>query len=351
MKSTIRLRLFVWLAGMLTAFISIQAVWWFLYELSEHWKGQAESFSEELEELIILLTIDAIVFPIILLAMWLLSKRMLRPLSTIADTAHRIQSGHMDERITGAFSDDEVGMLAESINSAFDRYHDAVERLRRFSADASHQLRTPLTAMRSTGEVCLQKTRTPKVYQETIGGMLEEVQRLSHTVEQLLTLARLESERVRESFTPLDVAAATEETAELYRQAAQDKKLALVVSARAGLHVNGNPALLQQVIANLLDNAIRHTPVRGEVHVSVEPVGSQEVMLTVADTGPGIPEAYRALVFDRFNSVPGLHMSSSGSGLGLAIVADIVRLHGGSVEIDSNGARGAVFRVRWPLVS
>jgi signal transduction histidine kinase len=263
----------------------------------------------------------------------------------MAHTAQRISAGRFEERVSVPENHGEITELAHTLNHAFDRYQDAIDRMKNFASNASHQLRTPLTAMRSVGEVALQKARAPEEYRETIGSMLEEVQRLAHVIEQLLLLARMESAELRRHFVDSDAAGEMTSVVALRKPIIESKGLQLDFVPRAAVSIKANPALLRQAFANLLDNAIRHTPEGGRIELAVES-GNDEILVRVADTGPGIPEHFRHKLFERFS--PGVSTDQQGTGLGLAIVAEVVKVHGGSLQVESVPGQGATFTMRLP---
>lgn len=170
---------------------------------------------------------------------------MIRPIQTITLAADNICSGHFEDRIsTNNMPDDEMRRMATTINAAFDYYHDAVERLRRFSGDASHQLRTPLAAMQSVGEVALSRDRYPEEYQQALANMLEEVRRMSRVTEQLLRLARLDRTEVRTSFVRLDIGRIVQRTAAIFQPLCDEKRVNFYVETTDGLLVLGHEDLL-----------------------------------------------------------------------------------------------------------
>jgi signal transduction histidine kinase len=270
---------------------------------------------------------------------------MLQPLQNIRETSERIIAGKLDERIVTDHPDDELGRLARAINEAFDRHRDAIFRQQRFASDASHQLRTPLTAIRATGEVCLQKDRAPEEYRETIGSMLEEVQHLSDLVEKLLMLARLGPEHVRRAFAPVELGSLIRATVMQYETIAAAKNIRIAVETADRRRVLGDAALLQQMTSNLIDNALRHTPDGGLIRVEVKTWLDTRAAMFVRDNGPGVAPELRANLFQRFARGPGAD-TAAGSGLGLAIVSDIVSLHNATIELlDQPGAN---FRILFP---
>ena len=349
MKSSLRVRYVGWILILMSLLFLFQLVAFAAYEIKE-WRewGTMEHVKEDVKELLILVGIDAVVLPLILLVSWVVAGRMLDPLQSVANTARRIGAGNLSERVVYPTEHDEIGSLVQTVNGAFDKYQDALQRLQRFTSDASHQLRTPLAALRSVGEVCLQQDRQSAEYRDTLGAMLEEVGRLSTIVEKLLLLARLERTEVRSHFERVDVAALADRVVQAFLASAQDKGIAMVLEAEARVDVDGDADLLHQVVANLVDNAIRYTPPGGSIRVHVQRAGGK-MKLVVADSGTGIPEEHRARVFERFSRGPGA--ASGGSGLGLAIVADIVRIHGGAVDVGTSPQGGAEFRVVLPLAA
>lgn len=347
MKINLRKRYVFWLLLMMVALVALQLLAFAVYEVAEigSWKNQ-EEVEEEVGEILVLLVVDALILPVVLLISWGISGRMLQPLRAVADTAQRISAGRLQERITTPIPDDEMAGLVQSVNLAFDKYQGVLRRLEQFTSDASHQLRTPLAALRMMGEVSLQRARTPEEYRETIGGMLEEVGRLSDIVDKLLQLARLEPAQVRERFTEVNLSQLAADTVQSFSLLALDRGVALETRGPAGLLVRGDHNLLRQALSNLIDNALRHTPSGGFIRVQLDR-RDNGIELSVKDSGPGIPPAYRDQVFGRFVRVPG--SPGPGSGLGLAIVSDIVAIHEGSVTLgpDEPG-QGAAFVMRLP---
>ena len=347
MKRSLRFRYFRWLALLLLSYyaIYIAAVYVFnRFEIHELHHDAAE----ERMEFVWMAAIGGLVLPFVLALAWLFSKRMHDPLRQIASTAERIGLGQLDERLVVPGDRGEIARLSRTLNEAFDRYQRSVERLREFSSNASHQFRTPLTAMRSIGEIALQKPRTPEEYREIIGSMLEEVQRLSNVVEQLLLLARMEFGGLRRNFTKCRPAAIIRDSLELRSALLEGKSVKLVTSLDEEVETYANADLLRQAIGNLVDNAIRHTPEGGSVSVSVRRSGN-EYEVCIADTGAGIPESYRHRMFERF-SRGATTTDNQGVGLGLAIVAEVVRLHEGAIEVTSTEGKGARFVLNLPII-
>ena len=348
MKLNLRQRYVFWLMLMMVVLVGLQFLAFAVYEIAEidSWKN-AEEVEEEVGEIMVLLGVDALILPLVMLISWIISGRMLQPLHAVASTARRVSAGQLQERVTTPFPDDEMAALVQTVNQAFDKYHAVLRRLEQFTSDASHQLRTPLAAMRMLGEVSLQKNRSPEEYRETLGGMLEEVGRLGEIVDKLLLLARLEPAQVRERFQVVEVSALVAETVESFALLATDRGVNLTAECSPGLRVNGDGNLLRQALSNVLNNALGHTPVGGSISVQVRVIPAHAVEIAVRDTGPGVPPDYRDRIFERFVRVPG--SSAPGTGLGLAIVHDILHVHGGTVRLEDTPGPGATFVLQLPM--
>ena len=281
-----------------------------------------------------------------LIAGYFLAGRVLTPVGAMAATARRITAESLAERLPVESPEDEFGRLATVFNDTLSRLQESFERLRRFTADASHELRTPLTAIRSVGEVALQSQRDPAAYREVIGSMLEEVDRLTRLVENLLTLTRAESGRIQPRREAVDVGVLATSVADHLRILAEEKDQRLSVDVHGHVVAECDPAILRQGLVNLVDNAIKYTPAKGLIDVDVTHGPSGEVVVEVRDTGPGIPAQHRERVFERFYRVDAARARESGGmGLGLAIARWAVEANGGRIELESEEDQGSVFRM------
>ncbi|HEY6340750.1 MAG TPA: ATP-binding protein [Bryobacteraceae bacterium] len=287
------------------------------------------------------------------LAGYFLARRALSPLDRMARRAHEINAERLDARLEVENPGDELGRLAVAFNETLARLEEAFDRLRRFTSDAAHELRTPLTAIRSVGEVGLQRDGSPEVsaehYREVIGSMLEESGRLSHLVDSLLTLARADAGQIRQRKDAIAVVPLVREVSALLDTVAEEKNLRLEVQGAVPAQVTGDRAILRQVLVNLLDNAIKHSPPGTQVWVRVRGEGERNVAIEVEDSGPGIAAAHRDRIFDRFYRVDeGRSREDGGAGLGLSIAKWGVEAHGGRLELDCPDGRGCIFRLRLP---
>jgi two-component system, OmpR family, sensor kinase len=280
----------------------------------------------------------------------------LRPLSRMEVTAGVIAAGELSRRVSPADGRTEVGRLGRALNAMLDRLEAAFaerqaseDRLREFLADASHELRTPLASIRGYAELFrMGATQTRQDTETAMRRIEDESRRMGVLVEDLLTLARLdEAPELRRQ--PVDLAKLARDAAKDALATAPDRSIS--VTGPAVAVVSGDPHQLHQVVANLMRNALVHTPAGSAIEVSVEG-GPESVAVSVRDHGPGLSEDARARLFDRFwRSEGGRERGKAGAGLGLAIVRDIVAAHGGEVAAGNAPDGGAVFVVRLPLTA
>ncbi len=349
MKFTFRSRLFLYLLLLLALFVVSQAGIYVYVEWAHRSANPRETMEEGWTEVADAMELTLLLVPMLVAAAWLISRWMIRPLRVMAATAGRIRHGRWTERIeTASMPDDETRSLAETVNAAFDGYAAVLGRLERFSGDAAHQLRTPIAAMRSLGEVALSRAREAAEYREALVTMLAELDRLTRIVEQLLQLSRLESGALRERFLPVALEATVAQVQHIYQPLAEARgvTLAAEVSPRA-LYVDGIEELLVELLGNLVDNALRHTPAGGSIRIQGTAAPDRNtVCLAVTDDGPGIPREFARRIFDRFTRIPGAE--SGKAGLGLALASEIAAVHGGRLTLTNPGQPGARFECRLP---
>jgi len=280
-----------------------------------------------------------------------LIRSSLRPLDSMAARAQKITSRSLHERMPLSNTGDELQQLSISLNRMIERLEEAFHHISRFSADVSHELRTPLTIMRGELETAVQNPRIDADLREMLGAVLEETVRLSKIVDQLLTMSRLDAGEGFLDVTHFDFSALVRTTVEYMRLLADEKKLALKVDAAEEVQVEGDQSRLQQVVVNLLDNAIKYTPEGGSINVNVtgEP---DEAVLAVTDTGIGISQEGQTHIFERFYRTDKARSRElGGTGLGLSIVKSIGAAHGGRVSVQSAEGRGSTFRFEIPRLA
>ncbi|MEV0645130.1 ATP-binding protein [Phytomonospora sp. NPDC050363] len=280
--------------------------------------------------------------PVILLVVavvtWLVTRRALRPVAAIRAELASITAGDLSRRVPEPPSRDEIGDLARTTNATLAQLESSVDRQRRFIADASHELRSPIATLRAQLEV---GAAHPELLRPD--GLLDDVVRLQRLATDLLLLARLDAgEGV--STSRVDLTETVRE--DVARRAATDR-FPVRLSVEEGLYVNGVRGQLERVLGNLLDNAQRHADSTVAVELRAE---GRAVLLGVDDDGPGIAPAQRAGVFDRFVRLDDARSrDDGGAGLGLAIVRDVVVAHGGTVHLGESALGGARFEVRLPV--
>jgi signal transduction histidine kinase len=244
---------------------------------------------------------------------------------------------------------DEPGRLATAFNETLARLERSFEQLRRFTSDASHELRTPLTAIQSVGEVGLRGEPTAEHYRTVIESMLEETARLTRLVESLLTIARADSGQIQLNRAAVTVLPLLREVGSFVEILADDKAQRLVIEGNEFLCVHGDRAILRQVVMNLLDNAIKYSPVGGGIFARVTAAEDRTLCIEVEDSGPGIATAHRDRIFDRFyRADEDRSRDSGGAGLGLAIAKWGAEAHGGRLELVCPPSSGCIFRVLLP---
>jgi heavy metal sensor kinase len=279
---------------------------------------------------------------------YVLARRALTPIDHLASEARRITADRLHERLSVPNPNDEIGRLAAVINDTFTRLEASFDKLRRFTADASHELRTPLSVIRGIGEVGLSGTRTPAEYKEALGSMLEEVDRLTSLVDTLLRLSHGDAGTVRLSREPVDLGQLASEAASSLALLAEERSQRLVVDAADRVMVPIDRLVLREAITNVIDNAIKYSPVASTIHLRVHPEQGHAV-LEVEDQGPGVPREYRDRIFDRFFRVDeGRSRDRGGSGLGLAIAKWAVEVNRGRISIEDAPGGGALFRIVLP---
>jgi heavy metal sensor kinase len=294
----------------------------------------------------------AVLSVLIVLAGTLLAHRLagniLEPVRRIASTARSLSQHELHRRVEVDVPPDELGELVETFNGMLARLEASFESLRRFTADASHELRSPLALMLSELEGTLARARTPAEYEQVLRDLEAEVEHMARMVDQLLMLARADAGALQPAATNLDVADFLHETAARWRPMADRRRVLLDVDAPDSGSVAADPDLLRRVMDNLLDNATRHSPAGTSVRLTGAPAAGGW-SIEVQDEGPGVPLAARAGLFERFARVDDARARDrGGAGLGLALSRAIAESHGGSLQLVSPNGRGATFRLFLP---
>jgi heavy metal sensor kinase len=282
---------------------------------------------------------------------YLLARRALAPVDRMAAEAEQITATRLDRRLDVPNPDDELGRLGATLNGMIARLERSFEETRRFTADAAHELRTPLAVMRNVAEVALRSPREPEHYRRVLGDVLEEVERLTRLAEQLLFLCREDAGLVSLAKTEVRLDDLARDAAEHMGVVAEAKGLTLETGRLTPCAVKADEDQLRRLLFNLLDNAIKFTQAGGSVRVGLER-SDERALLTVADTGAGIPAEHLPHVFERFYRVdPARGLEGGGTGLGLAICRSVAEAHGGHLRVESEVGRGTRVRVEMPVLA
>lgn len=278
----------------------------------------------------------------------LVSRPMLRRIDAINQTSREIMAGALDRRIPVRGSDDEFDRLAGNLNEMLDRIAQLVASVREVSDNIAHDLRSPLARLRSRLELTLADEGDEDAYRRAIARTIEEADALLKTFNSLLRIARLEAGVETGQFETFDLDGLIGDVAELYAPLAEERTVALDAEPGGAGRIRGDRDLLFQALANLLDNAIKFSPVGGTVAIAARGRG-QGVEIAVADGGPGIPDALKERVTERFFRIDASR-NAPGAGLGLSLVAAVAERHGGSLELGDNqpGLRVALTLPREP---
>lgn len=278
---------------------------------------------------------------------WWLSSRAIRPIQDISATAIKISTGDLSQRIPAADTDSELDQLAGVLNSTFSQLEAVFEQQARFTSDAAHELRTPVSVMLTQTQAVLTRDRPAAEYREAVEACQRAAQRMRRLIESLLELARLDARQEPMKRRRVDLAQTAGDCIELLRPLAAERRIAI----HADLPVTacaGDADRLAQVITNLVTNAIHYNREEGEVRITARQQNGAAT-LTVADTGPGIAAEELPHIFERFWRADKARGGATGrTGLGLAIAKSIVDAHGGSIKVESQPGIGTIFIVRIP---
>jgi two-component system, OmpR family, sensor kinase len=309
-----------------------------------------ESIEDTLRRFLVLLIVAIpIALAVSLAGGWFLAGRALRPVDAITLAAQRIAAGDLSQRLSVLDSPDEIGRLAGTFNDMIGRLDASFRQIRQFTSDASHELRTPLTVMKGETELVLRRPRPLEDYQTVLESNLEEIDRMTHIVDELLFLSRADMGEVKMESLPVALESLVED---IYRQATllgQDRNVEVVLGTVMPAVVQGDELRLRELLLNLVENAVKYSHPGGKVEVSLLNDG-QQARLSVTDHGIGIAKDDHKRIFDRFFRTDEARAhTKKGTGLGLAICAWIAESHKGRVEVQSDVGQGSTFTVVLPL--
>ena len=287
---------------------------------------------------------------IAILGGWFVAGRALAPIKRISEAARAMSGGNLDARIAVEHTESELEQVASTLNDAFDRLRLAVEEQRRFTADASHELRTPISVLRAETEWALDRERTTQRYKDALAISRRAALRMQDTVERLLSLVRSEVAHDAQQRAPVAIQSLIEGVAAWLAPMAQERNVRLAIEGDA-VTVNGDAEQLREALNNVIANAILYNKPGGAVTIASRVIGTT-ARIEVVDTGIGIPHDAVGRVFDRFFRVDKARSrESGGSGLGLSIARTIVVAHSGDISVTSEPGVGSAFVITLPALS
>jgi len=279
---------------------------------------------------------------------WILARRSLSPIGYIASKTRSVSSQNLSERLTPRGAGDEMDDLIGTINGMMARLESSFKRMAEFTADASHELKTPLCAMRGEAEVLLLRERKPEEYQEGLAHFVEQFDHLNQLINDLILLSKFDTSQVELKRAPLRLDLLIQDLSHLFQVLAEQKNISLEIGDLEEVTVIGDKVRLQQLFTNLIDNAIKYTP-KGSIHVTVEKNESAG-LVRIKDTGIGIPKEEQKKIFERFyRTDKSRSRETGGVGLGLSIAEWIVRAYHGRIEVESELNQGSTFTVYLPV--
>ncbi len=278
-----------------------------------------------------------------------LANKALAPVHDVTMRARKITAENLDQSIPQRPIDDEIGRLVQTMNDMIHRLHNSFAQVRQFSSDASHELRTPLTIMRGEIELALRSEKNPDEYRRILASTLEEILRLKTIIDNLLTLGKADHGLYDMKLEEVHLDAMIHDLYDDSTMLAASKNITVELKKAEPVTMVGDKGRLRQLFLNLVDNAIKYTPVGGHVALSVERQNGS-AHIEVEDTGIGIPPQDINKIFDRFYRVDKARSREmGGTGLGLSIAKWIVELHRGAIEVQSEVNKGSKFTVRLPI--
>ncbi|PLY07031.1 MAG: hypothetical protein C0625_07500 [Arcobacter sp.] len=286
---------------------------------------------------------DPIFFLIVLILLYKMLVDILKPMNTITDTARSISITDLDKRIQYEEKGDEFTKLAKTFNNMLSRLQTSFKQIRRFSSDASHQLKTPLTAIRLQTDVTLKKDRTKEEYKNVLQSINVEIIHLQNMIDNLFLLTKMDDEIIQKNFKDIDLDIILINVVEEFILVASQKRITLDIEEVEHIAIKGEDTLLFILCANLIDNAIKYTPKGKKIIISLK-----DFTLTIKDEGIGISEENLHLIFERFFRVEASRFDEiKGYGLGMSIVKTILNLHHATIDIKSKLDFGTTIKIKF----
>ena len=278
---------------------------------------------------------------------WFMARRAVSGVEAITGTARGISGGTLEKRVPVKGRGDEIDQLAMTFNQMLDRIQSLVAEVRQMGDDIAHDLKSPLTRIRGMAEIALTTGKSPAEYEAMAASVIEECDRLLDTINTMLMISKTEAGVEKPSRNPIDLTGLVREACELFGMTAEDRGLTLSCQVPEGCVIAGDARMLQRLLANLLDNAIKYTPAGGSVEVSLSAIAGGGATLVVRDTGVGISTGDLPRIFERFYRGD-RSRSEPGAGLGLSLARAIAHVHGGDITVESRLGGGSAFTVTLP---
>ena len=279
---------------------------------------------------------------------WFLARRAVSGVQAVTRTARGITAGSLEERVPVNTRGDEIDQLATTFNAMLDRIQDLVEGIREISDNVAHDLKSPITRIRGAAEIVLTTGNSMQEFQQMAASNIEDCDRLLDMINTMLMISQTEAGVGEINRVDVDMARIVKDACDLFQPIAADKGVELVCNDIESISHKGDVSLLQRMVANLVDNAIKYTPEDGRVDVSICSNEDQEMILEIVDTGAGISEQDLPHIFERFYRCDPSR-STSGAGLGLSLAQTIAQAHKGRIDVESEIGQGSRFRVVLPF--
>jgi len=297
----------------------------------------------------LLFIIEGAILLIVFLWGKILINRIFVPIRRIIDRAMQINAENLSERIPTVHSRDEIGDLITTLNRMFDRLDQSFSRIKQFSDDVAHELKTPVTALRGEIEVLLRKKRTNDNYEKALRELLKDTAKLDALIENMLLISRMESRSFQYTFKPFSLDNTLLEVCDQKLRDASHKNIKLNIQDVPEIRLNGNAFLIKRMLSNILDNAIKYSPDNTNISVSLKN-DVETTLICIKDSGIGIPESALPRLFERFYRVDDSRTrETGGTGLGLAIADTVAKLHKGTIKVESRLSQGTKVCVSLPI--